>query len=131
MFDSSNTFSYGLRNLQEIANRASYLFLLVLGFCIPLTITGISIALVLTLVFTILSSQIKTKWQNLVGNPVLWAALGLFALLLISISYSSAAWQDKIDVLGKYQKLLYLIFLIPLFNEYRWQKAGIWLATLG
>ncbi|MGB6977416.1 MAG: O-antigen ligase family protein [Gammaproteobacteria bacterium] len=125
MADSTSTVVYDLKSIREKTAQAGYLSVVALGFCIPLSLTGITIGLILTLLFAILGGQIQANWRTLVANPIFWAAFALFVLLFISMSYSIAPWQNKIDALGKYQKLLYLIFLMPLFSQARWQKAGI------
>jgi O-antigen ligase len=129
----TNALTYDLKNIQEKATQVAYLSVVALGFFIPLSLTGVTIFLILACVFSILGGQTQASWRTLITHPVLWAAFALFILLLISMSYSIAPWQNRMDALGKYQKLLYLVFLMPLFMKIHWQKQGInaFLAAMG
>jgi O-antigen ligase len=126
MSEPINTLSYGfLNDTRKIAAQVGCLSLIGLGFCLPLSLTGVTITLILTLLCAILGGQFQANWRSLLTNPVFWGAMAIFVLLLVSMSYSIAPWQSQIGAIGKYKKLLYLIFLMPLFCESRWQKAGI------
>ena len=125
MPDSINTLSYDASDLRKITAKVGYVSLVCLGFCLPLTLTGVTITLLLTLFCAIVGGEFQAHWRSLLKNPVFWGAMSLLVLLVISMSYSIAPWHSQIDAVSKYKKLLYLIFLMPLFCESRWQTAGV------
>lgn len=113
------------KTVQPKLDLASKISLVISGFVIPLSVTGIAIFLNLTVLLTILAGDFKKKFKSLQHNRVLLIALFIYLLLLISIPYSTAPWPDISTALYKYGKLLYLIFLMPLFAEEVWRRMGI------
>lgn len=104
---------------------AAQMALIATGFVIPLSITAYSILFALTVLLAILSGNYKEKINMLSHNPVVGVFLLFFALLLVSITYSTAPWHEINQTLGKYEKLLYIVFLLPLFTDKKWQRVGI------
>lgn len=104
---------------------ASKITLVMMGFAIPVSISGFNVLLVLTVVLSLLAGDIKNKFASLRNNHVVISAMLIFLLLVVSALYSPGANADVAIALGKYSKLLYILLLMPLFVNPKWQRAGI------
>ena len=79
----------------------------------------------LTLIFSILIGDLKEKILLIWRNPVSRAGLLLFALLSLSISWSSEGLFGALDTLKKYNELWYIALILPIFNSDFRRNLGI------
>ncbi len=110
---------------QQHADTASKIALCAALFLLPVTVTGMSIALALTLLFSAVAGQVRAKLHCALSNPVAIAALLYLGFAVISISYSQVSWSAVADGFHKYSKLLAIPLFIPLFTEQKWRERGI------
>lgn len=109
---------------QEKIDFVNKLALLLTGFALPISVTAFNIFLAVTMVLFIIGGNWHEKLRAL-HNPVFYIAMFILLILLLSIPYSSANWQDISISLQKYSKLLYLIIFMPLFVDEQWKRRGI------
>lgn len=67
----------------------------------------------------------REKFRRVQVNPVALWALALFGLFLVGVLYSSANFDEALDSLKKYRKLLLIPLLATTFYEPQWQMRGI------
>jgi O-antigen ligase len=96
-----------------------------LGFSIPLSTALDSILLGLLLACWLISAGYHEKWRLIRGNPVVWLALALFALLIAGLLYGDRNPGDGLRYLGKYKELLLIALLIPCFQDERTRRRGL------
>lgn len=109
---------------QKLIDFLSKCFLMLTGFSLPISVTGFNIFLGITAILFVVAGKWKEKIAAL-HNPVFYAAMFFLLILVISIPYSTASWDDIWISLGKYSKLLYLIIFIPLFTDDVWKRRGV------
>lgn len=117
---------YDVQALQKKISLAAKASLIATGFAIPVSVTGYSVLMVLTIILALLSGDVKHTFRMAMRNQVILVALLLYALLLISVFYTSAPWSEASNALQKYEKLLFIFFLAPLFLQERWKLAGVY-----
>ncbi len=96
-----------------------------LGFVIPVSTTATHVVLFFLLINWFLAGNFSEKIKISIAHPVSKAALILFGVFVTGTFYSAAPLDDKIFILGKMGKLLYLPFLLPLFMEEKWRRSGM------
>lgn len=88
-----------------------------MAFAIPVS-TALDNILMGALAVTVLASNARAVVEAIRRNPAARAAILLFALLLIGLTYSAAPLQTGIGILGKYADLALMpLLLIPLRDD--------------
>ncbi len=92
-----------------------------------------NVAIALAFVLSIGAGAYRARWQSIRGMPVVWWALGLYAVVLLGVLYTSAPAGDVRMHLSKYGKLLLVPALLPLLAEPRWRRHCMhaFLAAMG
>ena len=112
-------------NFQLFSSKTAFFFALVFIFFIPIATAPMNVALFLTLVFLILSGNIKNHVLTAWKNPVSKVSLLLFLLFVIGVTWSIANMEESLDILKKYNELWYVALLIPLFTSDKRKIIGI------
>ena len=112
-------------NFQLFSSKAAFFFLLVFIFFIPIATAPMNVALFLTLVFLILSGNIKNHILDAWKNPVAKVSLLLFLLFTIGTTWSIANIEESLDILKKYNELWYLALLVPFFTSDKRKLIGV------
>ncbi len=94
-------------------------------FFIPISSTLKSIFLGLTVVTTLSLAPYRRDLGSLYRSPWFLSLLGLFAFALLAMIWSPALWKDKLWVLEKYSKLLYLPILAIAFQAEKTRQHAI------
>lgn len=102
------------RNVISIAGRYS---IIAACFTMPLSTSAMGGFAGLALLFWLLSGSFTAQLRDLVRNPVVLCATGLFLLLAFSTLYSSASLSASLDTLIKYRELLYLPVVLGLLQH--------------
>ncbi len=91
------------------------------AFALPLSTFAMNTFLYLTVLLIMLSSELRQQLKLVTYNPVATFALGLFLLLMLSSFYSEASLEQSCRVLGKYDNLVMVSLLMPVFcyEQYR------------
>ncbi len=96
------------------------------AFAIPMSTAVMSIATALLFLFWILSGNFGQKFRTVGHNPIVLWALGLFLLLAIGLSYTSAESEAALSSFGKYKKLLFIPIILSLALTEKWQRSAIY-----
>ena len=104
-------------------------FALVTLCVVPISTAGVNLGSGLVLLFALLSPEAWRACKRVISSPVNVAALTLFVVLALSMTYSSASHDEAVGFLLKYRKLLMLPLLFVVFygsDRSKWQPAAIW-----
>ncbi|MDH3287360.1 MAG: O-antigen ligase family protein [Betaproteobacteria bacterium] len=113
------------RPISSGADRGARWCAVALGFSLPISVALDSILLGLVLVGFALGGAYAEKWRAIRDNPVVLAALALYAMLLIGCLYGEAATADRLSFLSKYSDLLGIPLLIHFFRDAATRRQGI------
>jgi len=113
-------------SFKESFNKAAFFCAICFMIFIPSSTALMNIFIFLTLIFTLLSGNLKRSILLIWKNPVARAALLLFSLLSISLIWTIAdVSSEGLRVLKKYNELWYIALLLPLFNSAIRRNIGI------
>src|SRR5271163_2367290 len=104
-------------------------FALVTLCAVPVSTAGVNLGSGLVLLFALLSPEVWRACRRIGTSRVNVAALTLFVVLALSMTYSSASHDEALGFLLKYRKLLMLPVLFVVFfgsDRSKWQSAAIW-----
>jgi hypothetical protein len=112
-------------NTKKISQQASFICLLIFAFFIPFGPALTNLFLFFTLVFVLLSGSLTEHMRIIWDNEISKLAIFLFALLTLGTFWSIADTNDAFRVLKKYNALLYIALLLPIFNSQIRKTIGI------
>jgi O-antigen ligase len=105
---------------------AARIFTLLAGFTLPISTALANISLGLLSVCWLLAGRFHERWAVIRTNPVALAALGLFAIMTLGITYSHAPLPEAWSALVKHRKLLYVPILVTLFPDPLWRRRALY-----
>ena len=111
--------------LQTFSQKSAFICALIFAFFIPFGPALTNLFLFLTLVFVLLSGNLNEHIKIIWGNKVSKSAIILFALLALGTLWSIADTSDAFRVLKKYNALLYISILIPIFCSQTRKDIGV------
>lgn len=111
-----------IRRVQAFSEPAALVCLVVVFLSFPVAMALSYVAMALALLFGLLSGRLWQRWPIVRRAPVVWAALGLYGLMLLGILYTPAGWQDIGLHLSKYGKLLLVPVFVALLADAPWRK---------
>jgi O-antigen ligase len=111
--------------LQTFSQKSAFICALIFSFFIPFGPALTNLFLFLTLVFVLLSGNLSEHIKIIWGNKVSKSAIILFALLALGTLWSIADTSDAFRVLKKYNALLYISILIPIFSSQTRKDIGV------
>jgi O-antigen ligase len=96
-----------------------------LGAAIPIsTALGNALTAVFALAW-LLGGQYGAKGRGIAATPVAVAALVLFGLLVLGVSWADVPAADSWGVVSKYRDLALLALFLWVFREPAWRRAGL------
>jgi O-antigen ligase len=101
------------------------LLLITTIFVTPLSSTGKSIFIVLSILAILLAPTYRAKIADVIVKPWCIAAFMLVALAVLGCLWSPASYAEQFLVVNKYIKLLYLPILVAGFSNARVRHYGI------
>jgi O-antigen ligase len=107
---------------------------LVAGFLLfPVAFALGNVFIVLAFVLSLAAGAYRVRWLSIRQIPVVWWALGLYAVVLLGLLYSPAPWEEARLPVSKYAKLLLLPALLPLLAAPAWRRRclGAFMAGMG
>jgi len=113
---------------QQISKKLEYMACIsavVAAFMLPLSTTFTDVFMLLAVVLMLAAGNWRNKFQQIMETRVALMVLALFAMFIIGVFYSSAPNNDAMKMLLKDSKLLYAVFLLPVFVEKRWRTYAI------
>ena len=114
--------TFAVRRLQAFSEATALACLVLVFLSFPVAMALGYVAMALVLLFALLSGRVWQRWPAVRRAPVVWAALGLYALMLLGILYTPASDADIGLHLSKYSKLLLVPVGIALLAEQRWRR---------
>jgi O-antigen ligase len=111
--------------LQTFSQKSAFICALIFAFFIPFGPALTNLFLFLTLVFVLLSGNLSEHIKIIWDNKVSKSAIILFALLALGTLWSIADTSDAFRVLKKYNALLYISILIPIFSSQTRKDIGV------
>lgn len=117
----------GVNLFQKKADFLAKTAIVSLYFLFPISVAGANIAMVAVLVFGLLAGQYQSRWSYLRRNPLVWISVGLYAWMIVGIAYSPAVSGDIAQHLGKYFKLIFLVFAAGFLADAVW-RYRCWVA---
>jgi O-antigen ligase len=82
-------------------------------------------AMGLFVIFWLSSGNYSDKLNRIRHNPAALASVALFGLYAIGIFYSSAQWNDSLNFLMKYHKLLFIPLIISVLDSDKHREYAI------
>jgi O-antigen ligase len=113
------------RKFHEFSQKAAFVCALTFAFFIPFGPALTNLFLFLTLVFVLLSGNLSEHIKIIWDNKVSKSAIILFSLLALGTLWSIADTSDAFRVLKKYNALLYISILIPIFSSQTRKDIGV------
>ena len=100
--------------------------LIVLGiFMMPISTTVMNKSLTVAFVAFLLSGNLSAKWQLVWQKRSTLLILLFFGLILVGAFYSLGSTHRIIRGINKYSKVLYWLFVLPIFVEAYWRRLAI------
>lgn len=100
-------------------------WLVLLGiFFIPLSAVAVNKIFPIAIACTLIAGNWACKWSLVKNERVVIVGLILLAFITIGIFYSEAPLNYTLQGYFKYTKLIFLLFLIPLFVELKWRRRA-------
>jgi len=94
-------------------------------FFIPLSPKIVNMLFPLVAIMVLFSGNWKEKWFIIKNDKIILLGLILLLLFLLGMFYSEGSLRLTLRGFFKYTKILYLLFLIPLFSFYpNWKKTA-------
>ncbi len=110
---------------QKPLDRLSRVFLMLTGLFVPLSITATDICMAATAALGVISGRFFKDSEILKKNPVVWIAIWIVTLVIISLFWSDAPWANRLSALHKYSKLLYIPLLLSVCRDGQWRDRTI------
>jgi len=101
--------------------------LVVLVFAGPTSRALFNVSALVLIASWLLSGRLVEHWAVARSNPTALPALLLFGVILVGMTYSEAGWRDKWEHFRVYSKLPFLLLLVALLQEQKWQER-CWVA---
>lgn len=103
--------------------------LVVLVFAGPTSRALFNVSALVLLASWLLSGRLVEHWAVARSNPIALPALLLFGVILVGMTYSEADWRDKWEHFRVYSKLPFLLLLVAMLQEQKWQER-CWVAFM-
>lgn len=104
-----------------------------LYFFFPISLGLTSVLMALLVVLWLVRGRWRGARQVLAANPVAWAALALYGVILLGVLWTPASWHDVGLHLKKYAKLPFAVLLMTLLVHPRLQTRALnaFIAAMG
>ena len=101
-----------------------------IAFAMPVSTSATDILFIAVVVLNLLAGNLADTYRLVVRSPIALSLLALFILLVIGVSYTSAPLSEAFSVVMKYDKLLFALFLLPVFVQPQWRRYAIAVFTV-
>lgn len=103
--------------------------LVLLVFAGPTSRALFNVSALVLLASWALSGRLVQHWAVARSSPIALPALLLFGVIVVGMTYSEAGWREKWEHLRVYSKLPFLLLLVALLQEQKWQLR-CWVAFM-
>jgi len=107
------------------AEKAGRLSVIALGFSIPISVALDNTLLAVILLCYLAGGRYREKLAAIAANPVFMAALALFGVLALAVSYGPAPAKDAARYLLKYSDLFCIPAIATFFVDSRTRMLGL------
>jgi O-antigen ligase len=116
--------SFSIQSAVSCPLLASRLFALIALWFVPISTAITNAALLMSVLTALFAPEPWHRWRVVMQHTVSLAAMALAAALIFSLFYSTAPLADGIRWLIKFRKLLFIPFLILIFQQSDWANAA-------
>jgi len=120
-----------LQYTQHYADRLAQCSAVALGVSIPISVALDNVLLALVLLGWLAGGQYREKLSLAFRHPVSLAALALFAMFVVGMTYGTRDAGDATSYLSKYKDLLFIPILIYFFQDDRLRLRALHALALG
>ncbi len=117
--------SFNLKTPLPQLELCSRWLLIAMIFMVPLSTAGANLFKFAMLLCWLLAGGYAARWDVLRKHPLAWAAVGLYAVVLLSSIYSPVPFSAVQFQWSKYNKLLFLLPAITLLQDGLWQRRAL------
>jgi O-antigen ligase len=107
---------------QQFMGQVAGWALVALVFAGPTSRALFNLSALVLLIGWLLSGRLKQHLALARESPIAIPALLLFGVIVAGMTYSEASWRDKLEHLRVYSKLPFLLLLVALLQEQKWQQ---------
>lgn len=97
-----------------------------LGFAIPTSRALFNIASLLIIVGWVFSGHFQDKWNTIRHHPLFWPVVGIWAMLLLGATHTSAEWADVLEHWERYSKFFLVLMIISLLTAQQHRRWMWW-----
>lgn len=112
-------------SLREIAQRMAKICLLLGVFLLPLSTYLTNKILIAGIIFVLFSANWKENWELLKLQRTTGYILVLSLMIIVGVFYSGGGLKDTLNGCGRYNKVLYFIFFLPLLTQQHYRDLLI------
>jgi O-antigen ligase len=113
-------------NRTELLDRLRLASAFLIGLTLPISVSLSEIFSGIGFVILLAEWRPVLAWEQLRRNPVVWAALALFAILGLGTLYSTAPGREAVRSWFRYRELLYLPLFMLICRDAKGQRAGLY-----
>lgn len=114
-----------INNRSELFTKLSQLTIITTAFVMPISVSLTDIFYVLSLVFVLLSGQMRQKLHLLLKNPVAISFFVFMALFFLGLIYTDASEHNAFKDIYKHHWILFTPFLMLIFDNPKIRKYTI------
>lgn len=92
---------------------------------VPISTAATSFFLGLGFLAWLGSGRISSAWQIVRTEPLAGLATMLFVLLALSALWSAGPLHEQLTAMGKFRKLLLIIVVASVFDDFRWRQRAL------
>ena len=104
---------------------AVQIMVVITAFSLPISTTVTDLLFPITVIVSLFSESLRTKFLKLAGNPVAVTLILFFLIHVFAVTYTAASAHDVMRQLLKSSCLLLATLLIPALNDERWRGYAI------
>ena len=98
-------------------------------FFFPISNAAANLLMLACCLLWLVPGRHSARWKVLRANPGAWMALGLYALMLVGMAYTTGSGDEIRQHLVKYFKLVFMAIVIGVFMTEVWQRRAWWAFT--
>ncbi len=111
-----------IRSYQVTAESVARWSMVGIFLLFPVKTSLSNVLLALTLGAWVVAGQYRKRWEDIRHHPITLAALILYGLVIVGITYSPAGFSQVLTHLNKYSKFLIVLVCLSLLTEPLWRE---------
>ncbi len=98
-------------------------------FFFPISNAAANVLMLVCCLLWLVPGRHAERWKAVSANPGAWMALGLYALMLVGVAYTTGSGDEIRQHLVKYFKLVFMAIVMGVFMAEVWQRRAWWAFT--